>query len=83
MDTAAAAREQRGAALPQLESLSLCEMGWAMKSHLCLTLTRPSSLSAPEPTEAEMELSMTCARGEPASPELIVSFAAAALVTRE
>ena len=30
-------KEQRGGALPQLESLSLCRVGWALKSHLCLS----------------------------------------------
>ena len=29
--------EQRAGALPRLESLSLCEVGWALKSHLCLS----------------------------------------------
>ena len=87
--------EQRGGALPPFEGLSLCEVGWALKSHLCLSprgrglamhemLKRCSTLSRggefrnlvpfpllPEPTNAEMELSMTCAHGEPVSPELM------------
>ena len=32
--------EQRGGALPRLERLSLCEVGWALKSHLCLSPRR-------------------------------------------
>ena len=29
--------ESRGGALPRLEGLSLCEVGWVLKSHLCLS----------------------------------------------
>ena len=64
--------------LPRLKGLSLCEVEWAQ---LCLsprTFSRgeevrnhlPFPLS-PEPTKAEMELSIACARGEPVSPELM------------
>ena len=81
--------------MPRLEGLSLSEVGWALKSHLCLSPRRrgmamqemskrcstfswgeevrnllPFPLSI-EPTKAEMELSMTCARGEPVSPKPI------------
>ena len=30
--------DSRGGALPRLEGLILCEVGWAFKSHLCLSL---------------------------------------------
>ena len=30
--------EQHGGALPRLEGFSLCEVGWALKSHICLSL---------------------------------------------
>ena len=83
--------EQLGGPLPRLESLSLCEVGWALKSHLWLC-PRSSGLAiqcargaAPSRGERgrkkkyetffpfrcprEMELSMTCTRGEPVSPK--------------
>ena len=31
-------KEQRRGALPRLEGPSLCKMGWALKSHLCLSI---------------------------------------------
>ena len=32
--------KQRGVALPHFEGLSLCEVGWVLKSHLCLSTRR-------------------------------------------
>ena len=37
---AMAVEKQRGGALPRLDRLSFCEVGWALKSHLCLSPRR-------------------------------------------
>ena len=72
-----------------LESLRLCEVGWALVTHLrCPLCGKGLAMvqhllaggrgrdilpfaAVPEPTKAETELSMTCARGQQVSPELI------------